>query len=131
MQPTPVLIQCLQLRPFAASENQVNSKEVFDWLFTKPKVMLASSNIYRLMDDIATYEDGIGNKEGVQQKGRRMEMLRVTCESRQSNVAAYLPGGFAGDQIDEEEEMMMESAVILRILAQIQKYIPELPQAAN
>ncbi|KAJ4823957.1 hypothetical protein Tsubulata_007395 [Turnera subulata] len=52
-----------------------------------------------------------------------MVLQRVTCESSLSNIAAHVPGGFVGDQIEEEEEMMMESAVSLRILAQRVKYI--------
>ncbi|KAJ4843204.1 hypothetical protein Tsubulata_011401 [Turnera subulata] len=60
-----------------------------------------------------------------------MVLQRVTCESRQSNIAALLPGGFVGDQIDEEEEMMMESDVSRRILEQRQKYISYAALAKN
>jgi (-)-germacrene D synthase len=35
---------------------KIASKEVFDWLFTHPKILASTSDLFRLIDDVASHE---------------------------------------------------------------------------
>ncbi|KAL9383197.1 hypothetical protein Peur_023520 [Populus x canadensis] len=42
---------------------KIVSKEVFDWLFTHPKILASTSDLFRLIDDVASHEHGVSKQD--------------------------------------------------------------------
>lgn len=60
---------------------KIASKEVFDWLFSHPKILASTSDLFRLIDDVASHEVWNKLKKPVQIV-KRTKLLSNLCNIR-------------------------------------------------